>query len=125
MLRRHPKIFHDSPCETIQVRLRRQMQEDTLEPLDGSETKVVSLETFHPEVVEESIQFLRLQVRWSSCIMIWTKLSYMRLQSQDRLHLVLSYLRDKYAYCFWCGVQYENDEMMEDQCPGPDEDSHD
>lgn len=105
-LRGHPKIFHESPGETIQARLRRQMQEDALESLRDSETKAIFLETFSSEVVEESIQFLRLQV-------------------QDRLHLVLSYLRDKYAYCFWCGVQYENDETMEDQCPGPDEGSHD
>jgi len=102
----HPKIFRESQGETIQVRLRRQMQEDALEPLDNSGTSAAPIETFSPEVLEESIQFLRLQ-------------------AQDRLHLVLSYLRDKYAYCFWCGVQYEDDETMEQQCPGPDEDSHD
>jgi Domain of unknown function (DUF4187) len=99
------------------------MQEDALEPLEDSETKPVSIETFSPEVVEESIQFLRLQVRLVHSLS--DKLSYTDLQAQDRLQLVLSYLRDKYAYCFWCGVQYENDETMENQCPGPDEDSHD
>ena len=59
----YQKVVHESQGETIQARLRRQMQEDTLEPLDGSETRVVTLETFSPEVVEESVQFLRLQVR--------------------------------------------------------------
>jgi len=44
------------------------MQEDALEPLDDSETKAVPLETFPPESVEESYQFLRLQVQWSICI---------------------------------------------------------
>lgn len=61
-LRGHPKIFHESPGETIQARLRRQMQEDALESLSDSETKAIFLETFSSEVVEESIQFLRLQV---------------------------------------------------------------
>ena len=41
------------------------MQEDALEPLNGSETKLVTVEAFSPEVVEESIQFLRLQVLFS------------------------------------------------------------
>jgi hypothetical protein len=62
-LRGPSKIFRESATETIQARLRRQMQEDALEPSGDSEAKVVSLETFSPEVVEESIQFLRLQVR--------------------------------------------------------------
>ena len=46
-------------------------------------------------------------------------------QAQDRLTLVLDYLRRKYAYCFWCGTQYEDAEDMENSCPGPDEDAHD
>ena len=47
------------------------------------------------------------------------------IKAQDQLHLVLSYLRDKHAYCFWCGVKYESEEDMQSQCPGPDEDDHD
>ena len=47
------------------------------------------------------------------------------LQAQDRLTLVLDYLRRKYAYCFWCGTQYEDAEDMENNCPGPDEDAND
>jgi hypothetical protein len=38
------------------------MQEDALEPLDNSGTSTTPIETFSPEVLEESIQFLRLQV---------------------------------------------------------------
>ncbi|KAF9469065.1 hypothetical protein BDZ94DRAFT_1286943 [Collybia nuda] len=103
----HLRLFHDKPGETVQARLRRQMQEDALEALDGLQRlPVTTPETFSPEQIEEVVQFLRLQ-------------------AQDRLHLVLSYLRDSYTYCFWCGVQYENEEMMEGQCPGPDEESHD
>jgi hypothetical protein len=46
-------------------------------------------------------------------------------QAQDRLQLVLSYLRDRYAYCFWCGIRYDSEEDMANECPGPGEDDHD
>ena len=46
-------------------------------------------------------------------------------QPTDRLTLVLDYLRRKYAYCFWCGTQYEDDGDLAANCPGPDEDAHD
>ncbi|KAG6832963.1 hypothetical protein H0H92_004847 [Tricholoma furcatifolium] len=98
--------------EPIQVRLRKQMQADALRPLDEDDASTVTknsallADSFSTEVVEEAIQFLRLQ-------------------AQDRLSLVLAYLRDQYAYCFWCGVQYDDEETMDNQCPGPDEDSHD
>ncbi|KAF5388203.1 hypothetical protein D9615_000228 [Tricholomella constricta] len=101
-----PHEYHGEP---IQVRLRRQMQADALRPVDDSEgtTKDSALvEMFPSEVIEEAIQFLRLQ-------------------AQDRLYLVLAYLRDNYAYCFWCGMQYDDEQAMENQCPGPDEESHD
>ena len=49
----------------------------------------------------------------------------MVVQAQDRLELVLDYLRNKYAYCFWCGTQYDDQEDMENSCPGTDEESHD
>ncbi|KAG6837940.1 hypothetical protein H0H93_008334 [Arthromyces matolae] len=101
-----PRFYDNEP---IQVRLRKQMQADALQPLDGESLATKSstvIESFPPEVIEEATQFLRLQ-------------------AQDRLFLVLSYLRDIYHYCFWCGVQYDDDETMENQCPGPDEESHD
>lgn len=47
------------------------------------------------------------------------------LQAKDRLELVLDYLRGRYAYCFWCGTQYDNQEDMEANCPGEDEEAHD
>ncbi|KAG6855031.1 hypothetical protein C0991_005960 [Blastosporella zonata] len=101
-----PHEYHGEP---IQVRLRKQMQADALRPLEETPLtpKGTTLaESFPPEVIEEAIPFLRLQ-------------------AQDRLSLVLTYLRDVYDYCFWCGVQYDDDETMEKQCPGPDEESHD
>ncbi|RDB22480.1 Uncharacterized protein C6F6.19 [Hypsizygus marmoreus] len=109
-LRDVPNLPHEQQGEPVQVRLRRQMKADALQPLEVSEgttlKEAISLEIFSSEVVDEAIQFLRLQ-------------------AQDRLHLVLSYLRDNYAYCFWCGIQYDDQEAMENQCPGPDEESHD
>lgn len=47
------------------------------------------------------------------------------LQAKDRLELVLDYLRRRYAYCFWCGTGYEDQDDMAQNCPGPDEDAHD
>ncbi|KAF9520390.1 hypothetical protein BS47DRAFT_1336033 [Hydnum rufescens UP504] len=50
---------------------------------------------------------------------------YLALPAKDRLAKMLSYLRGKYSYCFWCGTQYEDAEEMDANCPGEDEDSHD
>lgn len=65
-LRGLPRLFYERQGEPIQVRLRKQMQTDALQPLDSSEAKqtdMVLLETYSAEVVEEAIQFLRLQVQ--------------------------------------------------------------
>ncbi|KAJ6629166.1 hypothetical protein B0H10DRAFT_2173116 [Mycena sp. CBHHK59/15] len=92
---------------SIEARLRRQMMADTLQPLgtvdDVFDLTTVSPTQFPSEVLEEVATFC----------------------APDRLQLVLSYLREKYAYCFWCGSQYENEEDMESQCPGIDEEAHD
>ena len=34
------------------------------------------------------------------------------MQASDRLELVLDYLRRRYAYCFWCGTEYEDQDDM-------------
>ncbi|KAF8623431.1 hypothetical protein AX15_006373 [Amanita polypyramis BW_CC] len=100
---------------SMRDRLRRQMQKDRLLPLEEGDNSLLgasrNASTSEPqgissESIEEAIQFLRLQ-------------------AQDRLQLVLSYLRDRHAYCFWCGVHYENAEEMESQCPGRTEEEHD
>ncbi|PFH52878.1 hypothetical protein AMATHDRAFT_172968 [Amanita thiersii Skay4041] len=102
--------------QELKERLRVQMQHDKLQPLkDDSdlnekqppkETSTSSLEESFPGLIEEADQFLQLR-------------------AQDRLHLVLAYLRDQYAYCFWCGVQYGNQDELQSQCPGETEDDHD
>ncbi|TFK43348.1 hypothetical protein BDQ12DRAFT_674821 [Crucibulum laeve] len=102
-------VLPEQPGESIQSRLRRQMQADALQeeaPSEAVKSSLAVVDQFSPETLEEATQFLRLH-------------------AQDRLYLVLSYLRDRYAYCFWCGVEYKDHEEMESQCPGPDEDDHD
>lgn len=113
-LAEHPLALskQDSNHGTIQSRLRAQMQADALRPLDSAldeDTPGVSLTAksiFTPETIDEATHFLRLG-------------------AQDRLRLVLAYLRDKYVYCFWCGTQYDDQDEMDEQCPGPEEDAHD
>ncbi|KAG1715929.1 hypothetical protein ID866_1218 [Astraeus odoratus] len=100
------------------ARLRNQMRTDALVPLtagyDDDEADPVpgNLSSneqqgdLAPEAVEEAVHFLRLGPR-------------------DRLNLVLTYLRDKYAYCFWCGTQYDSTEDIQRHCPGSEEEDHD
>ncbi|KAF5370123.1 hypothetical protein D9758_001224 [Tetrapyrgos nigripes] len=92
--------------EDIATRLRREIKSNALQPVDSDEQHTSEVNTFSEEVLEEAAQFLRLQ-------------------AQDRLALVLSYLRDHYDYCFWCGTQYDDQDEMEEQCPGPEEEAHD
>lgn len=47
---------------------------------------------------------------------------YEALTAGDRLEKLLSHLREKYHYCFWCKYRYEDESM--DGCPGPGEDEH-
>lgn len=47
---------------------------------------------------------------------------YVALPAAERLHKVVTYLREKYRYCFWCKYRYEDEEM--DGCPGLTEDEH-
>ncbi|GJN90475.1 hypothetical protein Rhopal_003486-T1 [Rhodotorula paludigena] len=43
---------------------------------------------------------------------------------RTRLALMLTYLRNKYHYCFWCGCQYNSEEDLKENCPGTEEDQH-
>lgn len=36
----------------------------------------------------------------------------------EKLEMLTEYLRTSHLYCIWCGVQYENLEDMESDCPG-------
>ncbi|KAI0092784.1 hypothetical protein BDY19DRAFT_926274, partial [Irpex rosettiformis] len=103
---------HDN---SIEGRMKARMKADALQPLSSSledeegpdvEKAALSSNPYSEEDIKEAAQFLRLG-------------------AADRLQLVLDYLRRRYAYCFWCGTEYENQEDMEGNCPGPDEDAHD
>ncbi|KAL1960795.1 hypothetical protein VTO42DRAFT_6625 [Malbranchea cinnamomea] len=45
------------------------------------------------------------------------------LSAGERLSRIVTYLRDKYHYCFWCKYRYENADM--EGCPGLTEEDHD
>jgi hypothetical protein len=45
------------------------------------------------------------------------------LPTEERLDKLITYLREKYWYCYWCGHRY-SDESMEG-CPGTTEEEHD
>ncbi|KAH9943068.1 uncharacterized protein BXZ73DRAFT_97130 [Epithele typhae] len=104
--------------DSIEGRLRAKMRADALRPLQGSladaddtgegaaDQVELRKSPYSEEELQEAVQFLRLG-------------------PPDRLTLILDYLRRKYAYCFWCGTQYTDDEDMAADCPGPDEDAHD
>jgi hypothetical protein len=120
----------------VEARLRRQMQRDALQPLpsaldDGSElSKTTVVDHYEPDILQEAAQFLRLNVRDRFHLGLPTfGVPYLPRvhisQAQDRLTTMLAYLRDRYAYCFWCGTQYSDHDEMADQCPGEDEEAHD
>ncbi|GAA5983685.1 hypothetical protein JCM10908_000380 [Rhodotorula pacifica] len=43
---------------------------------------------------------------------------------RSRLALTLTYLRNKYHYCFWCGELYHDAEDLKAHCPGTEEEEH-
>ncbi|KAH0565080.1 hypothetical protein GP486_001520 [Trichoglossum hirsutum] len=45
------------------------------------------------------------------------------LEAAERLGALVSYLREKYHYCFWCKYRYPDGSM--DGCPGVTEEDHD
>ncbi|KAF9057750.1 hypothetical protein BJ165DRAFT_1521101 [Panaeolus papilionaceus] len=116
-------VSEEDTRETTQALLRKRMQADALLPVDGDSdgegsnvgskfsgkkplSTVAAEDEYSSDLLEEAAQFLRLQ-------------------AQDRLNLVLSYLREKHSYCFWCGVQYGGSDDLRTQCPGPEESDHD
>ncbi|KZT12985.1 RNA-binding domain-containing protein [Laetiporus sulphureus 93-53] len=102
---------------SIEGRLKARMRVDALRPL------ATSLE----EDDDPGGDTVSAAERESPCVSTSQDQTYdfMVAQTKDRLQLVLDYLRQKYAYCFWCGTQYDDREDMERNCPGPDEEAHD
>src|SRR5579862_2133842 len=46
------------------------------------------------------------------------------LPLEKQMEEVLSYMREKYFYCFWCGCAYDSAEDLADNCPGLTEEDH-
>lgn len=94
---------------------------------DAGADKEIDALTFSPEQVAEARQFLGLQVRGLRYDHFWQILlcSNCYQKVKDRLDRVLSYLRDQYSYCFWCGTRYGDKGDMDASCPGQDEEAHD
>lgn len=116
-------LQQQSRDDTIEGRLKAKMRADALQPLatplgaddDEADDDDATADPEKPDLrrspyseeeVQEATQFLQLSAR-------------------NRLQLVLDYLRQKYAYCFWCGTQYDDQGDMAANCPGPEEDAHD
>ncbi|KAH9951771.1 hypothetical protein B0H21DRAFT_818200 [Amylocystis lapponica] len=99
---------------SIEGRLRARMQAEALRPLAAA----LDDDDAHPEKPEKAkVPYSEEDIEEAT--------QFLQLSAKDRLELVLDYLREKYAYCFWCGTQYEDDDDMDQNCPGPDEDAHD
>jgi len=106
-------IKQQRPDHSIEGHLKARMKADALRPLahglddaDAPERLNMHRVEFSEDDVQEAAQFLRLSAK-------------------DRLSLVLEYLRRRYAYCFWCGTQYDDHESLDSNCPGLEEDDHD
>lgn len=48
---------------------------------------------------------------------------FVELPAKERLAKIVTFLREKWWYCFWCKMRYDSADM--DGCPGLDEDDHD
>ncbi|CAH8561213.1 unnamed protein product [Dicrocoelium dendriticum] len=44
---------------------------------------------------------------------------------EETLEKIVRYLRRKHSFCFWCSVQYESQDHLLADCPGPCEADHD
>lgn len=42
----------------------------------------------------------------------------------DNILDCLLYIRKVHNYCYYCGIHYENQQDLEDNCPGISEDLH-
>jgi hypothetical protein len=100
--------------------LRRQSDDNDA----GADNEADALE-FSLEQVAEARQFLSLQVRGYDHLRQNLTCSNCSQKAKDRLDRVLSYMRDQYAYCFWCGTRYRDKEDMDASCPGQNEEAHD
>lgn len=43
----------------------------------------------------------------------------------EKLNLLLTYIRLEHLYCLYCGISYESQDDMDQNCPGPNREDHD
>ena len=44
---------------------------------------------------------------------------------EEQLQMLISYLRQTYLYCLYCGTKFSDPEDMSGNCPGETRDDHD
>jgi len=47
-----------------------------------------------------------------------------QLDLESQVEILTKYLRQKHLYCIWCGLAFENENDLEQQCPGDSKDLH-
>lgn len=47
------------------------------------------------------------------------------IEPDEQLSFIIDYLREKYLYCLWCGIQYDSAEDLDLNCPGTEKNDHD
>lgn len=47
------------------------------------------------------------------------------LELEDQMDILTEYLRSNYLYCQWCGIEFEDENDMDNNCPGDDRRDHD
>ena len=138
----------DGASATLKKRMRDQMQKDALQPLGRNEIdddgpfslggatrndgklKPAGAETEEDveiigDMLAEIKEWLTLDV--SACsLSTATFIIYLgSSQVATRLQSLLAYMRGKYSYCFWCGMEYQDAEDLKKHCPGETEEEHD
>ncbi|KAG7197145.1 hypothetical protein KM043_007231 [Ampulex compressa] len=46
------------------------------------------------------------------------------LSTEEKIQILTKYLRDKHFYCIWCGVAYDDQDDLRDNCPGNTRNDH-
>ncbi|CAL7944663.1 unnamed protein product [Xylocopa violacea] len=46
------------------------------------------------------------------------------LPIDEKLEILTKYLREKHFYCIWCGVAFQNEDDVRDNCPGSTRNDH-
>lgn len=42
----------------------------------------------------------------------------------EKLEMLTNYIRTAYNFCFWCGIRYEDQQDLNENCPGLNKDDH-